>query len=145
MQPQQGQSQPTPLISMTSQPMQSTQMPHLPPGVQQQQSQLQPQPLQTQTQAYMPVQQQPQQSQPLAPTMRELRQPAPNSPSAAASASAPTIDLETMWNRLLPGKYGILIPMFRNDSDYILGSMGKCAPEQSTTLVPGRSCQLQHC
>eukprot|EP00971_Amphidinium_carterae_P055126 1086412-Amphidinium_carterae.1 len=46
--------------------------------------------------------------------MRELRQPAPNFQSAA-SASATTIDLETMWNQLLPGQYGVLIPMFRND------------------------------
>eukprot|EP00971_Amphidinium_carterae_P334495 6469812-Amphidinium_carterae.1 len=47
--------------------------------------------------------------------MQELRQPAPNFQGAAASASANHIDIETLWNRLLPGQYGVLISMFRND------------------------------
>eukprot|EP00971_Amphidinium_carterae_P141865 2810087-Amphidinium_carterae.1 len=59
--------------------------------------------------------------------MQELRQPAPTFQSAAASASVTTFqsaaasasanpyDFEAMWNRLLLGRYGSLIPMFRND------------------------------
>eukprot|EP00971_Amphidinium_carterae_P133017 2633983-Amphidinium_carterae.1 len=50
----------------------------------------------------------------LAQNMRELRQSAPSVQSDAASASATTIDLVAMWNQLLPGIYGELIPMFRN-------------------------------
>eukprot|EP00971_Amphidinium_carterae_P334253 6469413-Amphidinium_carterae.1 len=114
-QPHQAQSQPTPLISATSQPMQSMQMPYMPPGVHQQQVQAQPQQLQSQPQAYVPSQQQRQPSAQPAQSMREFRQPAPNYQSASASASTNTIDLETFWNRLLPGKYAVLIPVFRND------------------------------
>eukprot|EP00971_Amphidinium_carterae_P149179 2957790-Amphidinium_carterae.1 len=98
--------------------MQSSQMPYMPPGMQQQQMQLMPQPLQSQPQAQVPPQQQPQQSQSFvqpAQTMQDFRQPAPTFQSAAASASANPYDLETLWNRLLPGQYGALIPMFRND------------------------------
>eukprot|EP00971_Amphidinium_carterae_P169082 3349345-Amphidinium_carterae.1 len=57
--------------------------------------------------------------------MQELRQPAPayqsaaasatTSQSAAASASACPYNFDAMWQRLLPGRYGSLIPMFRND------------------------------
>eukprot|EP00971_Amphidinium_carterae_P103832 2056033-Amphidinium_carterae.1 len=86
-------------------------MSYMPPGVQPQQMQHQPQQCQTLGQ---PAQ-----------TMQALRQPAPtfqsaaasttSIQSAAASASANPYDFDAMWNRLLPGKYGILIPMFRND------------------------------
>eukprot|EP00971_Amphidinium_carterae_P234142 4645910-Amphidinium_carterae.1 len=66
------QSQPTPLISANSQPMQSAQMPYMPPGMQQQQ--MQP------PQAQVLSQQSPQQGhtfvQP-AQTMQDLRQHAP--------------------------------------------------------------------
>eukprot|EP00971_Amphidinium_carterae_P231121 4586675-Amphidinium_carterae.1 len=46
--------------------------------------------------------------------MRELRQPAPTFQSAAAASAGP-YNFDAMWQRLLPGKYGTLIPMFRND------------------------------
>eukprot|EP00971_Amphidinium_carterae_P348708 6490638-Amphidinium_carterae.2 len=113
------QPQPTPLISMSSQPMQSTQMPYSPPGMtqpQQPQSYMPPQ-QQMQPQAYVPSQPQAQQPQQIAQSMRELRQPAPSTQSAA-SPSWNTIDFEAMWNRLLPDKYGVLIPMFRSDKKH---------------------------
>eukprot|EP00971_Amphidinium_carterae_P165068 3272174-Amphidinium_carterae.1 len=47
--------------------------------------------------------------------MQDLRQHAPTFQSAAASASANPYDFEALWNRLLPGRFGALIPMFRND------------------------------
>eukprot|EP00971_Amphidinium_carterae_P235060 4664612-Amphidinium_carterae.2 len=47
--------------------------------------------------------------------MRELRPPAPATQSAAASAASSGIDVEAMWNQLLLGQYGSLIPAFRND------------------------------
>eukprot|EP00971_Amphidinium_carterae_P288632 5731051-Amphidinium_carterae.1 len=67
----------------------------------------------------------PQQNQ----VMQDLRQPAPTMQSASAAAYVPTgqrpadgtsfnhFDMEAMWNQLLPGKYGILIPMFRQDKN----------------------------
>eukprot|EP00971_Amphidinium_carterae_P199445 3958193-Amphidinium_carterae.2 len=112
---QNAQMQPTPLISMNSQPMQSTQMPYSPPGMTQpQQPQFQMQQMQMQPQAYVSPQPQPQQHQQNTQSVRELRQPAPG-PQCASSPSWDTVDFEAMWNQLLPGKYGVLIPIFRND------------------------------
>eukprot|EP00971_Amphidinium_carterae_P034136 671896-Amphidinium_carterae.1 len=106
------QMQPTPMISASSAPMQSMSMPSMPPRVQTQQLQFQPQPSQ-------PILNFGQQQ---AQTMQELRQPAPTVQSACAAASVPTVqnavayasanpyNFEAMWNQLLPGKYGVLIP-----------------------------------
>eukprot|EP00971_Amphidinium_carterae_P035949 706838-Amphidinium_carterae.1 len=93
--------QPTPYISASSAPMQSMQMSQAPTGIQSQ-----------------PMQQQPQQGQTFsqpAQTMRELRQPASTFQSAAAAAPAGSYNFDAMWQRLLPGRFGSLIPMFRND------------------------------
>eukprot|EP00971_Amphidinium_carterae_P025520 503556-Amphidinium_carterae.1 len=46
--------------------------------------------------------------------MRELRQPASTFQNAAA-ASANTYNFDAMWQRLLPGRFASLIPMFRSD------------------------------
>eukprot|EP00971_Amphidinium_carterae_P134132 2657867-Amphidinium_carterae.1 len=46
--------------------------------------------------------------------MRELRQPASTFQSAAAASASP-YNFDAMWQRLLPGRFASLIPMFRND------------------------------
>eukprot|EP00971_Amphidinium_carterae_P244765 4859786-Amphidinium_carterae.1 len=46
--------------------------------------------------------------------MRELRKPVPM-PQSSSSPSWDTIGFDAMWNNLLPGKYAVLIPEFRND------------------------------
>eukprot|EP00971_Amphidinium_carterae_P313504 6230348-Amphidinium_carterae.2 len=92
--------------------MPSMPMSNVPPGVQTQQMHYQPQPSQ-------PILNFGQQQ---AQTMQELRQPAPTVQSACAAACVPTVqsaaasasanpyNFEAMWNRILPGKYGVLIP-----------------------------------
>eukprot|EP00971_Amphidinium_carterae_P237038 4704397-Amphidinium_carterae.1 len=46
--------------------------------------------------------------------MRELRQPASTFQHAAAASASP-YNFDAMWQRLLPGRFASLIPMFRND------------------------------
>eukprot|EP00971_Amphidinium_carterae_P351229 6491991-Amphidinium_carterae.1 len=96
------QMQPTPFISASSAPMQSMQVSPMPNQVQQPPVQQQPQ-----------LQQRPTIGQ-IAQTMRELRQPAPTFQSTNAASSNP-YNFDAMWQRLLPGRFASLIPMFRND------------------------------
>eukprot|EP00971_Amphidinium_carterae_P104310 2065771-Amphidinium_carterae.1 len=110
-QTQYAQITPTPMISTASQPMHSSTSLCTPPGVVQPQSQL-----------YMPqmppIQYQPQmpnaQDQFQMSNMQCQNQPAPM-PQPVPCVSGNCIDFNAMWNNLLPGKYAVLIPEFRNN------------------------------